>query len=274
MGLAVARRVGARSIVVTMVGNGAGSALRTGDWAWALAEIEATHTDEAEMIDRLTMLEPMVGLRAMRGDPVDDLMSSMMSIGGTSTEPVALASILHARASVAFAEGRLGDARVAWQRGAGLIAEYLPTSLAGAARAALWSEDAAGAADNLAALDGSGFHGPAVEADRKTIRAGIAALDGRPGDAMALYREALRAWRDLGVPWDEALCAIDMATLLDPSEPEVRAAAEAAREILVRLEARPFIARLDAATSRATDPSAAAPLAIGTTAATPASPKS
>ena len=34
--------------------------------------------------------------------------------------------------------------------------------------------------------------------------------------------------------------------------PEVRTAAESAREILVRLGARPFIERLDAALSRAT----------------------
>jgi hypothetical protein len=67
-------------------------------------------------------------------------------------------------------------------------------------------------------------------------------LEGRPADALPLYREALRCWRDLGLAWDEALCAIDMATLLDPADPEVRAAAEAAREILVRLEAAPFIA--------------------------------
>jgi hypothetical protein len=38
-----------------------------------------------------------------------------------------------------------------------------------------------------------------------------------------------------------------MATLLEPTTPEVLAAAEAAREILVRLGAAPFIARLDAA---------------------------
>jgi hypothetical protein len=44
-----------------------------------------------------------------------------------------------------------------------------------------------------------------------------------------------------------------MATLLDPSEPEVQAAAEAAREILVRLRAAPFIARLDAAMARSAD---------------------
>jgi hypothetical protein len=57
----------------------------------------------------------------------------------------------------------------------------------------------------------------------------------------------LRAWRDLGCAWDEALAAIDMAMLLDPAEPEVRAAAERARDILVGLRARPFLERLEAA---------------------------
>jgi hypothetical protein len=43
-----------------------------------------------------------------------------------------------------------------------------------------------------------------------------------------------------------------MATLLDPSDPEVRAAAEAAREILVRLGAKPFLERLEAAMAKPT----------------------
>ncbi len=93
----------------------------------------------------------------------------------------------------------------------------------------------------------AGVHGPAIEADRTTIRAGLAALEGRPADALAAYRDVIRAWRDLGLAWDEALTGIHMATLLDPAEPEVRAAAEWAREILVRLGAAPFVARLDAA---------------------------
>ncbi len=67
---------------------------------------------------------------------------------------------------------------------------------------------------------------------------------------MALYRDVLREWHDLGLVWDEALCGLDMATLLDPGDPEVRAAADAAREILVQLGAAPFIARLDAAMAR------------------------
>jgi len=74
-----------------------------------------------------------------------------------------------------------------------------------------------------------------------------------PDDGLALYRDALRAWRDLGLAWDEALCGLDMALLLDPADPEVHAAAGTAREILVRLEAAPFIARLDAASARSSD---------------------
>lgn len=41
-----------------------------------------------------------------------------------------------------------------------------------------------------------------------------------------------------------------MVTLLDPDEPEVHAAAVAAREIFIRLEAKPFLARLDQAMER------------------------
>ena len=82
------------------------------------------------------------------------------------------------------------------------------------------------------------------------IRAGIAALEGRSRDALGLYRELLREWRDLGLVWDEARGAIDMATLLDPSDPEVSAAAEAARVILTSLGATPFLERLDAAMVR------------------------
>jgi hypothetical protein len=79
------------------------------------------------------------------------------------------------------------------------------------------------------------------------VRAGIAALEGRASDALSGYREVLGVWRDLGLVWDEAMCAIDMATLLDPSEPEVASAAEVARRTLTRLGAKPFLARLDAA---------------------------
>ena len=91
---------------------------------------------------------------------------------------------------------------------------------------------------------------PPPSRPRVTIRAGLAAAEGRRAEALGLYRDALRRWRDLHFVFDETLCVIDMATLLDPAEPEVRAAADAAREILVRLRAKPLLERLEAAIER------------------------
>ncbi len=82
------------------------------------------------------------------------------------------------------------------------------------------------AAAALAALDATGAHGRIVDVNRRTVRAGLAALEGRGGEALSAFREALAGWRDLGAPWREALTAITMATLLEPSDPEVRPAAD------------------------------------------------
>ena len=65
-------------------------------------------------------------------------------------------------------------------------------------------------------------------------------------------------WRELGLAWEEALCGLDMAILLDPADPAVRAAAETAREILTRLGATPFLEQLEEATGRPQSPAAPA----------------
>ncbi len=252
-GLALARRLGRRHHIAILLTNGADSAFRTGDWPWALAELEAALAEEFEALERTIFLGADVGFRAFRGEPVADQLDEITRLVGDSDDPQVLTIVASSDASVAFASGRLGDARTAWLRTAELSPGSLVATLPQVARAALWAGDAAAARNDLAALDASGVHGPAVEADRRTIRAGIAALEGRPADAVPLYREALRGWRDLGLAWDEALCAIDMATLLDPADPEVRTAADAAREILVRLGAAPFLARLDAALAFSSD---------------------
>ena len=247
--LALGRRLGARYLVVALA-NGAPAAARTGDWSWALSELATALAEENEVNERLQLLEASGSLMVLRGDPVTDVLVEMTSMVGASAEPSILSTLLGTTANDAFAAGRLAEAREGWHRLAALVAEYVAPALAGAARAALWLGDASGAADDLAALDASGAHGAAIEADRRTIRAGLAALEGRPTQALSLYRDALRSWRDLGLVWDEALCGIDMATIVDPADSEVRAAAESAREILTRLGAKPFLARLDTAMER------------------------
>jgi class 3 adenylate cyclase/tetratricopeptide (TPR) repeat protein len=249
-GLALARRLGERSPTATLLSNGAEVAIRTGDWPWALAELEAALADELEASDRVVMLGTVVAIRSMRGEPVTDLMSELTTHVGATTDPLLLGILYNATAFEAMAAGRVSDSRAPLARFAEISKTNLPEAMERRARAALWLGDVGEARADLAVLDASGVHGPALETGRTAIRAGIAALEGRSADALALYRDALREWRDLGLVWDEALSGLDMATLLDPADPEVRTAADAAREILVRLEAAPFLARLDAAMAR------------------------
>ena len=248
--LALAKRLGVRSSAVISLGNGVLAARRTGDWSWADAELTAALAEEAETSDRLFLLEAKVSLQSLRGESVDEAIAEMVVLAGPSTDSDIITSLQLAAADEAFASGRLVDARDAWHQAADLAAEYRPALLARAGRAALWIGDIPGAREDLAALDAAGVHGPAIEADRLTIRAGVATFGGRSGDALSLHREALQVWRELGLPWDEALCGLDMALLLDPTDPEVTAAADSAREIFARLGAKPFLAQLEEALVR------------------------
>jgi class 3 adenylate cyclase/tetratricopeptide (TPR) repeat protein len=251
-GLTLARRYGVRN-ELSSLSTGLGEfGLRTGAWTSALKELTATLDEDWEPIDKAWLLGGVTVLEAVRGESVEDRLDELRHLVGASADPQAPGTEAGVAGFAAFAIGDLTGARTAWHRDR--YSGSIPTAAARAARAALWLRDAAGAREDLAALDGSGIHGPAVAADRRTIVAGLSALDGRPAEALVLYREALQSWRDLGLVWDEALCGIDMATLLDPNDLEVRAAGVAAREILVQLEAAPFIARLDAALARGSDP--------------------
>jgi hypothetical protein len=90
------------------------------------------------------------------------------------------------------------------------------------------------------------LHTPLVDACRALIRARLSALADEVSGSARLFESALRDFRELALPFEEALATIVMATVLEPTTPELRAAADAARDILVRLQAAPFSERLDA----------------------------
>ena len=249
-GLTLARRLGMRFWILSFVQNLAGISVRTGDWDLALAELEAELGGEMDLSDRRGLLGSALVFRALRGQLATDELAQFEAMFVDATDPVNQSNMLDVLASCAFGEGRLGDAQGHARRASELA--YFPGGHVMAVRSTLWAHDLEAARSTVASFEATGAHGPALEANRVTLRAGIAALEGHTADALALYRDALRAWRDLGLPWDEALCAIDMATLLDPGEREVREAAEAARETLARLGAKPFLERLEAAMAGST----------------------
>jgi len=249
-GLAESRRLGQRRQALVLLTNAAEVAVWTGDWDLTLPEFQELLAGDLDREDRIIALGRLVQIGSWRGDPVDQLVDEIVRLVGDTSEPAILISAPVARADRAFAHGLLDDAAQEYRQAAAMTAEYAPVCYVLAARASLLARDAASTAADLAGLDATGLHGPAIDARRASIRAGLAALDGRPSDALALYRDALRRFRDSGMPLDEAFTAIEMATLLDPAEREVRGAADAAREILIRLGATPFLARLDEAVSR------------------------
>jgi len=110
-------------------------------------------------------------------------------------------------------------------------------------------------------------HGQAISVERVAMRAGLAALEGRTAEAHAGYQDVLDSWRELGLEWDEAMTGLEMATVLDRSEPDVAAAIDRSVEIFERLRARPFLERLTASDGGpgTVVPEPSAPIAVSAT---------
>ena len=248
-GLALARRMGLRYWVLAFSAGLGFGYFRVGDWDRAMEVVGSALADDPPAENRAGLLNTALLVSSLRGEDVTAALAEIEQLVGSSTDLRFMTNLPNARGAAAIGAGELVEAQAQFDR----AAEVDPTDTdarSDAAHAALWRGDLTGAAADLAALDASGFRTPAVEARRVTIRAGLAAGEGRQSEAIGLFRDALRRWRDLHYAVDETLCAIDMATLLDPGEPEVQAAADAAREILVRIKAKPLLERLDTAMAR------------------------
>ena len=249
-GIATARRVGLRTAFSSLFVNAGTAARRTGDWDWAIDQLETVDVEQLQPADRAAVLLPVMMLKAARGMTVAGELARNEADLATIPDQQAVALSGLARAFVLSVAARYDEATEACFAAAKASRVLAIWALSLAGRYAVLARDAKRAREAVGQLEVDGISGPALAADVETILAGCAALDGDRGDALARYRTAMAAWRDLGLAWDEALCGLDMALLLDPAEPEVQAAAGRAREILRRLEAAPFLEQLDAALAR------------------------
>jgi hypothetical protein len=119
-----------------------------------------------------------------------------------------------------------------------------------AMRSALWLGDPERARRAHELLVAAIDRGRAIGAVHRSLGAGLAALEGRPGEAAAGYRAAASTLRALDATLDLAYCQLDHTILIGPDDPGGRAAAVEAREILTRLGATALVERLDAALER------------------------
>lgn len=204
---------------------------------------------ELDRGDRAFLVSTIVPIRSWQGESVEAELEESCAILMSLGDPENVAAALAARAHVALTEGRLMEARDdALERGR-LSPTNAPSAYSMAARAAVWMGHLDAVRADFAALESTHAHGPAITLHKTTIRAGIAALEGHPGEALSWYGEAIRGWQDAGLPVLGALTSIDMAIVLDPALPEVQAAGATAREILTGLGARRLLERLESASA-------------------------
>jgi hypothetical protein len=245
-GLALARKLGQRGLLIHGVGNFGYAAFLAGKWDEGLAEMEIFLADDLAARDRLVMLNNALIIRAGRGEPIDEGLAEMAELGRDMSTGWEL-FVADPRANAALAAADLKTARDSFVAIAdfdpGQQAEYLYR----AARPALWAADVADARELTIRYEEAGGYGPVAEARRATLAAGIAAVEGRTNEALSLYRVALGGWRATHSVWDEALTGLDMALVLAPAGPEVAAAADSSRQTFERLGARPYLEMLDAA---------------------------
>ena len=247
--MAIARKTGRRGELLTATSSFGYMGFTAGLWDEAMAELDAALAEELAPRDRLVMLNNWADIQASRGESVADEMAEMERLGEGMSE-LARVYRLDTQSCVQMARGEYKAASKSFQEMAEVDASNANEVYYRAGRNEILAGDVEEARRLQALLMETGGYGPITDARRQTLAAGLAALEGRAADALALYREALKNWRVSHSVWDEALTGIDMALLLDPSEPDVADIIRSTREILERLRAKPYLERLEAAAAR------------------------
>ena len=250
--LALARRTGHRGALNQLVGNIGYAGFLTGEWDYALSELEPVLASGTEPRDALVLLNNHLLLLAARGESVEEGLNELTRLGKDMSGLQWHLFVADPDANAGLANGDLERAKKSFLEVAESDASQASEYFYRATRPALWSRDLDEARRlSQLAIDAGGY-GPIIAARKQAVRAGVAALEGRSAEALALYREALNGWRQTGAVWDEALTGLDMAELLDPADPEIADVLASTRSILERLRAKPYLERLESAAARST----------------------
>ena len=240
-------RLGQRGLQMTNIQNAAEDALRTGNWDWAVELLEKNLEEDIDPVDRASLLMAQLRYRAYRGQAADDGRVEVADMVAELNDREMLGSFEGLLADLSLAAGDPAAARQHARASAVASPLNAPLQYLVAARAASWAHDPVGVAEDLADFAATTVKGGAMDLSRIAAEAAVAALQGDSDGAQRRFAEALRVARDLGLPWDEAMIAIDMAMTLESADPEVIAAVAEARVIFERLHAAPMLALLDRA---------------------------
>jgi class 3 adenylate cyclase/tetratricopeptide (TPR) repeat protein len=252
-GVELARHLGMRGYGFYLLGNAADLAMRIGEWDWAVGELEeAIASEDQDLVARVRLAE----IRGMQGTDVEEELQTRAAEAADLTEFQAPATVGEVRAIVALARGEFQRALELAQAAYRIVIAPDGTALQTAARAAAWVGDADAVGEALRLMEEQPGRVPAAGA--REAKAALAALEGRRGEALAGFTDALRRWRDIGVEFEWGLCALSLVTMLGASDPEARSAADDAAALFERLGSKALQERL-AGAMNAPRPASVAP---------------
>ena len=223
-GLDQARRLGYRDWAVLMAGNAADGQFLIGDWTDVLATYDRFVGERAVADSEVSDLSAMqISIRALRGEwaAMSADLAQFEAEMGTATGSQERTVVLQVRMWCALAEGR-DDELLGWSvEGAEPLNGLMCHHIVG--HAALWRRDLDRARAACEGMVATGIHGRWASAIKLDIQAGIAALEGRPDDAAAGWKEVQATLVDLGTQLTLVLSLMDRAAL--SADPAAAAAA-------------------------------------------------
>ena len=240
------RREGRREQEAITLGNAAEDYRRTGDWEWILQQLDMAVGDADRNFIDLFVDSARAILLAWQGQLDPDEAARLIAEAEATDDNDTASGAADIRATMAFARGDYPEAVRSWLQQTERSDLNAPYGLPKIGLSAILDGDAKTAQQALDRLAALGSRGRAIEADMTAIRAGLAALAGDREAAMAGYRAAWTAFRDLGLPWDQGLTALSAGTRLGTEDGEILGWLREGREAFAKVRAAPMVAQVDA----------------------------
>jgi hypothetical protein len=179
-----------------------------------------------------------------RGIDLDQLAARAQAAAGDIQDGQIVGGIDYLKAEVAFLQGRYQEAVTLAIRALVDWPDSDPFVLQSALHAVAVTRNLADAKTIKDKIDRYPSGTPAAESARNWAAALVDLIEGRPQDALRGMRFAIDTMRSIGMHFDASTAVID-ALRLFPDEPEIRAYVPAAREVVERVGATPYLRVLD-----------------------------
>jgi len=248
VGLELARRAGNGLWISMLIGNASIAAADIGEWAWAVAELDATLERATAEEERITLLGFKAEYMVEQGqDAVAELDTcDAWYRARVADEPFLQAALEYGAAIRAVARHDLGGSSRHLIENGRLDPYNAVSAFGDATFRALLARDTTLAREALAALTATGTNATIGRLAMRLGSAGIDALEGQTDAARSGLLAVYAEYADRGVVRKQALTGLVMATLLGDEEPAVRDAIAESRRLFERMGAGLWLAQLDA----------------------------